>query len=1045
MATNPQTVLTTPQDAVGTPQTPRAPNPAAAREAVRLYLLNNKGRATLKDIQALAANYGGVVPDSAQAAIDWANQEGTDVTRIPINIQADPLGEADVINLAPPPAPEGTLFEGIPFLEGVYTPEVLGQGLLDATLATGKGLAKAAAGPYDLLVEAAGGVQQAVNYLLTEGGARGAQALGFDPEAIRQVGSARAEDIARTTDTMSVRQALDRIAPTPQGYGAQEFVSELGSSLVVPIVPRLPGLPKPAPPIRAPKISPTAKAKPPATPAPPGAPLTQAEINTALAGMGEKGLTQPTATLDASKKVADFAKDYIKESGAVWGGQSTGVPFSEFFRLNFNAGVLPVEKLEALYQKHGIDTLADFEELVIGARGSVTQSAKNLQLWRTTSAMIPRAAAEEAKALGKNLPGELNNSLWRRMGNAARADLIAELAKTTRDAVSAVAQLPIDMFANTVDNVLASALNPMRYERGLGARNVDFGDAFVLMAQALKPSRRTQGKNLFQQLKDKSPYLNKELLDTYSADIPRPGRVQDAFSKVEKALDVFNFANRFTDSAIRRVAFPAFLRRHANRAGLNYDELVANQQIHTLPDEIMQKAIDDTLKFVFAKKPKEGGELFLGGFSEKLVDLIEATGPIGAATAGFPKFIANAWNYTYRFSPAGAARMFTKKGMEKFDQGDTTAISEAITGTVMFYTALQFLGSEYAGTKWYQARDPQTGKEFDLRPYFPIGGAHLFLADLVRRAPEELGGDGTFDKAYTAADVIQGLSGAQFRAGAGEYLVDTAIEDVRSAAEGFVSGEEGKLWGGIGKALGSFIGGLVPFGGTVSDVVAQIDPEQQKMRDTSFSPFWGQALREIPYAQSEILGLPESQYVGREGPMTREDPVLRQITGAAFRPAPTDIEKEFGELGINQYRLYTKTGVPAVDSRVKEVIGQLVGDPASKYYANKFLTHPEYLTADRLTKTDIIEKYYTAVREEANRIVDEENPAYPLLRQYRSLDRENKIRANRETKSRIGISVTALAKQLTESPLIQTKDQFDALPVGTKYTDPGDYKVYTKK
>lgn len=1044
MATNPQTVLPRPQDAVAA-QTSRVPNLADAREAVRLYLLNNKGRATLKDIQTLAANYGGVIPDNAQAAIDWANQEGTDVNLIDINLQADPLGQADIVELAPP-APEGTLFEGVPFLEGVYTPEVLGRGLLDATLATGKGLAKAAAGPYDLLVEAAGGAQQAVNYLLTEGGALGAQALGFDPETIRQVGSARAEDISQTTDIMGVRQALDRIAPTPQGYGTQEFVSELGSSLVLPIVPRVPGLPKPAPPIRAPKISPTAAAKPSATPTPPGAPLTQAEVDTALAGMGEKGLTRPVATLDASKKVADFAKEYVQEAGVVWGGQKSGVPFSEFFRLNFNAGALPVDKVEALYRKHGIESLEDFEELVTGARGTVSESAKTLRLWRTTSAKIPRAVAEQAKDLENGLPGQLNASLWRRMGGTSRAALIAEMAKTTRDIAAGIGQVPIDIFANTVDNVIATALNPMRTARGFDTRNVNFGDAFVLMGQALKPSRKIQGKSLFEELQDKAPYLNKKILDTYNADIPRPGEVNDAFSKIEKAYDVMNFANRWSDGMMRRIAFPAYLRRHADRAGFNYDELIANQQIHTLPADIMEKAIDDTLKFVFSKAPQEGGDLFLGGFSEKLIDVLDRTGPIGAALVGFPKFIANAWNYTYRFSPAGAARLFTKEGMEKFDQGDTTAISEAITGTAMFYTALQFLDSEYAGTKWYMARNPLTGKEFDLRPFFPIGGAHLFLADLVRRGPESLGGDGTFDKAYTAADVIQGLTGAQFRAGASQYFIQDAMSDLRSIAEDAASNEGwGKSAETFGKALGSFIGGLVPMGGTVSDLVAQIDPEQRKLRDTSFSPFWGQALREIPYAQSELLGLPESQYVTRAAPMTREDPILRQITGAAFKPEPTDLEKELGELGIQPFRLYTKTGIPGIDSRLKEVMGELIDDPSGEYNVNRLLTNPAYITADRISKTDMIERYYSGIREEARNKIDQENPAYPLIRKFRGLDREGKLRANKESQAIFGKSVTSLVRQLTEAPVAPTQEALDALPAGTKYTDPGDYKVYTKK
>jgi hypothetical protein len=941
------------------------------------------------------------------------------------------------------------MFQGVPFLEGVYTPEVLGQGLLDASIATGKGVAKAFAGPYDLLNLAAGGAQQGINYLLTEGEALGRSALGFDPEVSRQIGAAQSERISQTTDFMSPRAAMDRLIATPQGYENLEFGTELAAGLVTPIVPFAP---KVRPPIRAPQPglrTPTqaagaAGAAAP-SPVPEGSRLTQGEIDTAIAGMAARGETEPVGTLEATKKVSSFAKDYLQEAGLTWGGKESGVPFSEFFRLHYNAGTLSPEKVEALYQKYGIKTLADFEELVTGSVGTVSKAGKTLREWRATSAPIPRAAAEEAKTQAEKLPGQLNASLWRRMGNASRAALVAEISKTTRDLVGAAWQVPIDIFANTVDNLLVTALNPMRRAQGFDTRNVNFGDAFVFVSQALKPSRRTQGKNLFEQLREKAPNLNKKVLDLYNADVARPAAVNDAFSKIEKGLDVLNFANRWSDGMMRRVAFPAFLRRAANRAGFNYDELVANQQIHTLPEDIMERAIDDTLKFVFAKKPEEGGELFLGSGMAKFVDMVESFGPVGAAVVGFPKFIANSLNYTYRFSPAGAARLFTEKGMKRFDEGDTTAISEAITGAAMLYTAIQFRNSEYAGTQWFQARDPETGREFDLRPFFPIGGAHLFLADLALRAPEEFGGDGTFDKAYTAKDVIQGFTGAQGRAGTSEYLIDEGMQDIRAAAEGAAAGEGSRAMESVGKATGSFLGGLVPFGGTMTDLVAQIDPEQRVVRDTSFSPFLGQALREIPYAQSELLGLPESQYVGRDAPMTREDPLLRQITGAALKPEPTNIEKELGRLGIKEFNLYDKTGVPQIDNRMKQVIGALVDNPNSPYNVSTLLNSPGYLLANTLEKTDLIEKYYKNIREIARERVDQENPAYEVIRRYRGLDREGKIVADSEARAAFGKSTPAFVKQLSEAPLVASQQALDALPSGTKYTDPGDYKVYTKK
>jgi hypothetical protein len=1035
MATDPNTLLPAPQDTA-----------ALGRDALRAYFLENKGKATLEGAKAVGAQFGLTVSDSAQAAVDWANRKDTDINLLPIFTKSDVLaepGEAARVDITPPAAPEGTMFEGVPLLEGVYTPEVLGQGLLDATIATGKGAAKAATGAYDLLNLAAGGVQQGVNYFLTNAIALGEEALGNDPSAIQQFGQASRERISQATDLMSPRAGLDRLIPTPEGYENLEFGAELLASLVTPIVPFAP---KVRPPIRAPRPglrTPAAAAAadgsaPPPSPVPEGTRLTEGEIDTALAGMEARGRTEPVGTIEQTRRVADFAKDYVQEAGVTWGGKESGVPFSEFFRRQFNAGALSPERVEALYQKYGITTLDDFEELVTGSVGTVSKAGRTLREWRVTSAPIPRAAADEAGRLTRELPGP-DRSLWERMGGVTRSGLIAEIAKTTRDLASGAVQLPIDMFANTVDNLIVSALNPVRRAQGFDTRNVNFGDAFVLVGQALRPSRRMQGKNVFEQLRNNAPDLNKRVLDLYNSDVPRPGAVNDAFSKVEKAVDVFNFANRFTDSFMRRVAFPAFLRREANRAGFNYDELVAQNNIAQLPAEILEKAIDDTLGFVFSKKPGAGGELFLGKNSEMLVRAIEKVGgPVGTATVGFPRFIANAWNYTYRFSPAGLGRIFTEKGLKNFDKGDVRAISEGLTGTAMLYAALQFQNSDLAGSKWYMARNPETGKEADLRPIFPLG-PYLFFADLIKRAPVEFGGDGTFDKAYTAKDIMQGLTGTQFRAGASEYVLEGAMDDIREIAAG---GEDAgqKVMNTIGKALGSFLGGLVPMGGTVSDLVAQIDPEQRVQRDTAFAPFLGPALREIPYAQSELLGLPESQSVTRASPMTREDPIVRQVMGLAIKPAPTELERELNSLGIQPFRLYTKTKVPEIDSRMMDLMGQIADN-----YAGNLLSSPKYMTANKIARTDLVEDFYKNVRAAAREVLDTETPAYSAIREYQGLDREGKIVLDAQIKEQTGKTAMPLFRQLLTAPIVNSQEEVDALPAGAKYTDPGDYKVYTKK
>lgn len=119
------------------------------------------------------------------------------------------------------------------------TPTVTSQ-LGDATIATVKGVGKAIAGPYDLLNEAAGGVQQGINYLLTEAVAMPADALGANEfaQSWRDTGQQVRDRQGAATDRLSVRNALDGLVATPQGQETTEFASELVSGLAIPLGPK---------------------------------------------------------------------------------------------------------------------------------------------------------------------------------------------------------------------------------------------------------------------------------------------------------------------------------------------------------------------------------------------------------------------------------------------------------------------------------------------------------------------------------------------------------------------------------------------------------------------------------------------------------------------------------------------------------------------------------------------------------------------------------------------------------------------------------------
>ena len=345
----------------------------------------------------------------------------------------------------------------------------------------------------------------------------------------------------------------------------------------------------------------------------------------------------------------------------------------------------------------------------------------------------------------------------------------------------------------------------------------------------------------------------------------------------------------------------------------------------------------------------------------------------------------------------------------------------------MLYGAYQFRNSENAGEKWYEGKLPD-GRVVDLRPYFPAA-PYLLIADLIKRSQDD-----TLDQAFKepTKDLLQGLSGAQFRAGTGLYVTDQLFKDL-----GNVNGDPDKAVR-LAKNWAADVGSgfLSPFQ-QFKDFYAQYNPEEAVYRDAKDSAL-GTLLRPVPGAQ-RALGLPAAESPSREGPMTTDNPALRQLLGATIRPAKNIVESELDRLGLTAYDIGSKTGELTIDRLINRDLGVI----AERGIA-PLLQSPEYQNLDNIGKSAAIKDFYTKAREAAVAKFNAENPELSLLRRFKNMNREEKMVLNREVEANTGMTAPELLRQLSEAPLVKNKEQFNALPKGTKYTDPGDYKVYTK-
>jgi len=669
-----------------------------------------------------------------------------------------------------------------------------------------------------------------------------------------------------------------------------------------------------------------------------------------------------------------------------------------------------------LAKQAGIDP-KDLSDFVAGSQQTATEAGRILRARMVMSKYINKEGAVIAEA-GVKVPDEL--SLWKRTTDATRGLMVSQLATTMRNTIGSAVRLPIDMATSLTSTAINSAMNPFRQDP-VGTRAMD---AFAVLTDRLQPSRN---KKFYEQLRTYYPKINKELNATYAADIAG-GMAKDKFGKVEKVVNTLNLVNRVTETTTRNMMFPVYLRRELTRRGLDIDKIVDTKRLNEIPQDAIDAALRETMDFTYGAAPKT--DHIMGKVADKFIGLVEALGPAGVTVAPFPRFMVSALRFQAEYNPLGVTRLLSKANRDAMRAGDPEVLSKAIVGSGMFGAAYLFRNSDAAGEKWSEAKLPD-GRVIDMKAYFPVP-QYLLVADIVKRYNDGKVNGQTLDQAIDAKEIFQAVTGSQFRAGTGLYVVDQFIKDLTDAGS-----DPKKYLDIIGKFAADYGSAIFTPMQTLKDFYAEYNPEEAIYRDTKDS-FLGTLTRSIPGAQT-ALGIPAAESPTREAPMTTENPALRQLLGVAIRPAKNIVESELDKLGLSAYDVGSKSG----DTDIDRIINRDLGVLAERGIA-PLLESPQYQQLNNVQKSAAIKNIYSKARAAATAKFNMENPELALLKKYKGMGREQQIMFNDKVKSATGMSAPELLRQISKAPLIKTQEQYDALPDGTKFTDPGDYKVYTK-
>lgn len=400
-------------------------------------------------------------------------------------------------------------------------------------------------------------------------------------------------------------------------------------------------------------------------------------------------------------------------------------------------------------------------------------------------------------------------------------------------------------------------------------------------------------------------------------------------SRLAKFANTLNVAQ---DAFFRRAIFASSVDRQLKRIGLDMQDVLANNKV--IPVDILKTATDETLKATFSYVPKQqakgvgGIEAKAENIASKFIAVVEEV-PGGSLAVTFPRFMANAMAFQYRYSPvgglSGAKELY--QGAKKLRAGDEsgqallekgmTKMSRGAIGTAAIIGAYQYR-KENQDSEWYNYTKDD-GSTVDLRGVFPLG-PYLAIGDYAAKQALGRTGDAKF------SELAEAIVGMKMPAGSQASILDE-ISKAIAGSEGKATERAGKA---IGKVMGDFFGRFTTPAKSVFDYYDAFNEESQIARDPNvidgqgeFFKSAGQALAQRVMAKIPGLkeDLPEFQPYFSEKAPVRAGEFLNSLSGIRAVPKKNEIEREFVKLNLDPYAFFGSTGDKVYDRAfIKESI-----------------------------------------------------------------------------------------------------------------------------
>jgi len=393
---------------------------------------------------------------------------------------------------------------------------------------------------------------------------------------------------------------------------------------------------------------------------------------------------------------------------------------------------------------------------------------------------------------------------------------------------------------------------------------------------------------------------------------------------LSKAAQIANTFNVAQDAFFRKAMFTSSVEKQLSRVGINmYDVIAQGKQV---PFDVLQNAVNEALTGTFSKMPTKGPMFHA-------VKFIEELGPIGSTVIPFPRFMANAMEWTYKHMPTGVlsgstdiAAGLTKMAKGEADMGTKQVtmglenLSKGATGTAALYAAYKYR-QENQDTEWYNIKNPD-GSTVDARVLFPAA-PFLALGDYIVKFQNSRTDE------FKTKEFLEAMIGFKAPAGTYSWLGDKFAEAQSNAATGEDTADN-KVKTFFGEWAGQYLGrALIPFQ-QLSDIFGAIDRNETLPRDATQIPageegftssFKQELTKRTPVLKQE---LPVYQPPLRETAAFNDNGPLKMLSGIAVKGVPSALEAEVTRLKVPGNKIFTSTGDKIVDADARKIMAPLV-------------------------------------------------------------------------------------------------------------------------